>query len=64
MKKFINGADTILDESLDGLCAAHADLLVLGDEYKFVRRAKLMPGKVGLISGGGSGHVLRSWRLT
>ncbi len=56
MKKFINGADTILDESLDGLCAAHADLLVLGDEYKFVRRAKLMPGKVGLISGGGSGH--------
>ena len=56
MKKFINSADTVLIESLDGLCAAHSDLLVLGDEHKFVRRAKLKPGKVGLISGGGSGH--------
>ncbi len=56
MNKLINGADTIVVESLEGLCAAHSDLLVLGDEYKFVRRAKLMPGKVGLISGGGSGH--------
>jgi dihydroxyacetone kinase-like protein len=38
------------------LAAAHADILVLGDEAKFVRRARLKPGKVGLISGGGSGH--------
>lgn len=56
MKKFINETDTMLTESLDGLCSAHADLLTLGDEYKFVRRAELKPGKVGLISGGGSGH--------
>ena len=56
MKKLINGVDTVLSESLAGLVAAHADILVLGDEAKFVRRARLKPGKVGLISGGGSGH--------
>ena len=28
----------------------------LGDEHKFVRRKTLKPGKVGLVSGGGSGH--------
>ena len=46
----------LLDESLDGFAAAHADIVVLGDERKFVRRRTLTPGKVALISGGGSGH--------
>jgi dihydroxyacetone kinase-like protein len=56
MKKFINAVDTILTESLDGFAAAHADILVLGDDHKFIRRRELKPGKVALISGGGSGH--------
>jgi len=56
MKKLINGADTVLEESLDGFAAAHADILLLGAERKFVRRRTLKPGKVALISGGGSGH--------
>lgn len=56
MKKFLNSVDTVLTESLDGFVAAHADILVLGDEHKFVRRRDLKPGKVALISGGGSGH--------
>ena len=56
MKKFLNSVDTVLTESLDGFVAAHADILVLGDDYKFVRRKVLKPGKVALISGGGSGH--------
>jgi dihydroxyacetone kinase-like protein len=56
MKKLINGIDTVLIESLDGFVAAHSDILALGEEHKFVRRAKLKPGKVALISGGGSGH--------
>src|SRR5206468_9194796 len=43
-------------ESLDGFAAAHADLVALGDERKFVRRRNLTPGKVALISGGGAGH--------
>ncbi len=56
MKKLINAVDTVLTESLDGFVAAHSDILVLGDGHKFVRRRHLKPGKVALISGGGSGH--------
>jgi len=56
MKKFLNSVDTVLTESLDGFAAAHADILVLGEDHKFIRRRALKPGKVALISGGGSGH--------
>ena len=56
MKKLINRTETLLDESLAGFAAAHADIVTLGDERKFVRRRDLKRGKVGLISGGGSGH--------
>jgi phosphoenolpyruvate---glycerone phosphotransferase subunit DhaK len=56
MKKFINSIDSVLVESLDGLAAAHADLVALGPERKFVRRRELNPKKVVLVSGGGSGH--------
>lgn len=52
----MNTVDTILTESLDGLAAAHADILTLGGGHKFVRRRLLRPGKVALVSGGGSGH--------
>jgi dihydroxyacetone kinase-like protein len=56
MKKLINSVENVLSESLDGFAAAHADIVVLGDERKFVRRRTLKPGKVALVSGGGSGH--------
>ena len=56
MKKLINGVDTVLSESLDGFAAAHADIVTLGVERKFVRRSAVKRGKVALISGGGSGH--------
>ena len=56
MKKLINATENILTESLDGFAAAHADIVELGAEHKFVRRRTLKPGKVALISGGGSGH--------
>jgi dihydroxyacetone kinase-like protein len=56
MKKFLNSVDTMLVESLDGLVAAHSEILALGQGHKFVRRKTLKPGKVGLLSGGGAGH--------
>jgi len=56
MKKFINAVDAMLAESLDGFAAAHADIVELGPERKFVRRRGPTPQKVALISGGGSGH--------
>jgi phosphoenolpyruvate---glycerone phosphotransferase subunit DhaK len=56
VKKFVNSVDTMLAESLDGFAAAHADIVALGPERKFVRRRSPAAGKVALISGGGSGH--------
>ena len=56
MKKLINRTETLLEESLAGFAAAHADIVTLGEEHKFVRRRDLKRGKVALISGGGSGH--------
>src|SRR5882672_10733311 len=56
MKKFINRTEDMLAESLAGFAAAHGEIVTLGPENKFVRRRVLKPGKVALISGGGSGH--------
>jgi len=56
MKKLINDIDEVLHESLDGFAAAHADIVRLGPERQFVARREVKPGKVALISGGGSGH--------
>lgn len=56
MKKLINDVETVLAEGLDGFSAAHADIVLLGAERQFVRRRDTKPGKVALISGGGSGH--------
>jgi len=56
MKKLINSPEDVIAESLDGLAAAHSDILVLGEERRFVRRRAVAGGKVALVSGGGSGH--------
>jgi dihydroxyacetone kinase-like protein len=56
MKKLINAPDSVLAESLAGFAAAHADIVSLGPDNKFVRRRALKSGRVALISGGGSGH--------
>jgi len=55
MKKFLNKPDALLEQSLDGFAAAHADIVCLGEERKYVRRRTLKPGKVALVSGGGTG---------
>jgi phosphoenolpyruvate---glycerone phosphotransferase subunit DhaK len=56
MKKFVNDVDQLLLESLQGLQAAHGDLLQLSTEPTFVARRAPVAGKVALISGGGAGH--------
>jgi phosphoenolpyruvate---glycerone phosphotransferase subunit DhaK len=56
MKKFMNSTDTMLRESLSGFAQCHRDIVTLDSEFRFVRRARIKRGKVGLISGGGSGH--------
>jgi dihydroxyacetone kinase-like protein len=56
VKKFINDPGTVLAESLAGFAAVHADIVTLSTDPVFVRRVRPVPGKVALISGGGSGH--------
>jgi dihydroxyacetone kinase-like protein len=56
MKKLINAAEDAMHESLSGFCAAHSDIVRMGEAAPFVMRRDLKPGKVALVSGGGSGH--------
>lgn len=57
MKKLINGVDDVLGESLRGFARAHADIVRASEDPAHVTRAGVpRPGKVALISGGGSGH--------
>jgi dihydroxyacetone kinase-like protein len=56
MKKLINEPADVVAEALHGVEAAHPDLRV-DHQHKIVYRGDTpRPGKVGLISGGGSGH--------
>jgi dihydroxyacetone kinase-like protein len=57
MKKLINHPDDVVRESLEGFAAAHADLVRVNlDPAYIVRTDAPVNGKVGVISGGGSGH--------
>jgi dihydroxyacetone kinase-like protein len=57
MKKLINDPDDVVDEMLDGMVAAYPDRLRRLDETNVLVRADApVDGKVGVVSGGGSGH--------
>jgi phosphoenolpyruvate---glycerone phosphotransferase subunit DhaK len=57
MKKLINAPDAVLQDSLRGVEAAHGDRLRINYDPPYVVRADApVQGKVGLVSGGGSGH--------
>jgi len=57
MKKIINDPATVVDEGLQGMAAAHPDLLTLHCNPTYLTRAGgPIVGKVALVSGGGSGH--------
>src|ERR1700691_4800333 len=56
MKKLINSADTLVTDALAGMAAAHPSLEVDLENRVIVRAGGPTAGKVGLVSGGGSGH--------
>ena len=56
MHKFLNSADTFLADSLAGFAAAHPGLTVDPERRIITRTGPPRPGKVALVSGGGSGH--------
>jgi dihydroxyacetone kinase-like protein len=59
MKKILNQPFAYVDEMLEGLCAAHPDYYrQIGSERRVIARPGApIPGKVGIVSGGGSGHL-------
>lgn len=58
MKKLMNSADRFVDEMLDGLTAAHPSLKRLAPGGRVIVSGEGPPtGRVGIVSGGGSGHL-------
>lgn len=59
MKKIINDPANFVDEVVDGLLLAHGDALraVSEDQRALVRSDAGTGGKVGIVTGGGSGHM-------
>jgi phosphoenolpyruvate---glycerone phosphotransferase subunit DhaK len=56
MKKLINSPDSVVTDALAGMAAAHLSLTVDIENKVITRAGGPTPGKVGLVSGGGSGH--------
>lgn len=52
----INVPETVVADALRGVAAAHPELTVDVENRLIVRRDAPVAGKVGLVSGGGSGH--------
>jgi len=57
MKKLINNPEQVVEEMIEGMVAAHPDRIRrLPGTTVLVRKDAPVQGKVGLVSGGGSGH--------
>ena len=56
MKKIINHPNRVVTEMLSGLAKANPNVQYLGEGVEVIARRQKKDGKVGLISGGGSGH--------
>jgi dihydroxyacetone kinase-like protein len=56
MKKLINGPADVVADALRGMAAAHPELRIDHENRVVFRGDAPVQGKVGLVSGGGSGH--------
>ncbi len=57
MKKIINSRENVVEEMLQGVVAAHPEYVKRVEGFNvLVRKDSPIKGKVGLVSGGGSGH--------
>ena len=57
MQKFINDPSLVVDEMLQGFVKAHRDLVLPTDNDRVLKyRHAPVKGKVGIVTGGGSGH--------
>jgi dihydroxyacetone kinase-like protein len=57
MKKLVNDPKNVVDEAVAGFGAAHGDIVRVSLDPIFITRSDApVAGKVGIVSGGGSGH--------
>ncbi len=57
MQKFINDPSKVVDEMLEAFVKVHSDLVSPTDNERVIKYKNApLPGKVGIVTGGGSGH--------
>ena len=57
MKKFLNDSLNFVDEMLEGIYKAHPAVTYTAGDLRCLVTSKTTPGKVGIATGGGSGHL-------
>jgi dihydroxyacetone kinase-like protein len=57
MKKLLNAPSAYVDETLDGLVLAHPEIYARPERRVLARAGGVAKGKVGIVTGGGSGHL-------
>ncbi|MDO5445085.1 MAG: dihydroxyacetone kinase subunit DhaK [Eubacteriales bacterium] len=57
MKKILNKPESYTDDMLKGIYAAHSEVKYAADDLRCYCTAKKVPGKVAIITGGGTGHL-------
>lgn len=57
MSRIVNNPDFVVEDMLEGFVKAHADLVEATDNKKVLKyKCAPVEGKVGIVTGGGSGH--------
>ena len=56
MQRILNNPDDVVDEMLKGFVKIHSDIVSATDNPRVIKRKDITPGKVGVVTGGGSGH--------
>jgi len=56
MQRILNDPDFIVDEMLEGFLKTHQDIVVPTENPRVVKARNIPPDKVGVVTGGGSGH--------
>ncbi len=58
MKKIINNPSNFVEESIDGLIKSHPNIYAMAkDNNRVITRSNKASKKVGIVTGGGSGHL-------
>ena len=56
MQRILNNPDNIVDEMLAGFIETHGDIVQVTDHPRVIKAKDIIPDKVGVVTGGGSGH--------